>query len=121
MLARFVRHLFGPLRREVNSSTDTEMGLTLQGLLDSVNRLEKSIELISKKKEVLEIARHLKPNNLSSLDLIKFNYENSVVQINQNQRNNSCNWIEHECLSGARTTELGLKETKFFKGQIKLN
>jgi len=86
-------------------SVDEEFGATLQSLVESVNRVERSVELISE--------RELRPNKLSSLDLIKFNYENSAVGGERAR----CSWMDHECLSGAKTSQLDPKETQFFKGK----
>jgi len=85
-------------------SADAEFGATLQSLVESVNRVERSVDLISE--------RGLRPNKLSSLDLIKFNYESSAVGGEQAR----CSWMDHECLSGAKTSQLDPKETQFFKG-----
>lgn len=77
----------------------------LKNLIESLNKLEKT--------DLMNIDVNKDSKKLSSLDMIKINYDNIGISTTQS-------WIEDDCLKFSKIKSLSHIETKFFKGKFTL-
>lgn len=113
----------------LTTTTPTTASDNLRHLIDSFSQ---RVTPVSETSDTMTKRGKKKANTLSSLDMIKINYDNNLLdspsvthiqnlldgQQHQQARNLNNSWIDHECLRYSKIVTLNSKETKFFKGNF---